>query len=53
MFVYADNAATTRVSAAAVKAMLPYLETCYGNASSMYSYGQEAKEALEKDFPCK
>ena len=48
MFVYADNAATTRVSAAAVKAMLPYLENCYGNASSLYSFGQEAKEALEK-----
>jgi len=48
MFVYADNAATTRVSEAAVQAMLPYLNTFYGNASSLYSFGQEAKEALEK-----
>ncbi|MBQ3276381.1 MAG: cysteine desulfurase NifS [Oscillospiraceae bacterium] len=47
MFVYADNAATTRVSEAAVRAMLPYLGTCFGNASSLYSFGQEAKEALE------
>ncbi len=47
MFVYADNAATTRVSEAAIQAMLPYLGTCFGNASSLYSFGQEAKEALE------
>ena len=47
MFVYADNAATTRVSEAAIRAMLPYLGTCFGNASSLYSFGQEAKEALE------
>ncbi len=47
MFVYADNAATTRVSEAAIQAMLPYLGVRYGNASSLYSFGQEAKEALE------
>jgi len=48
MKIYADNAATTRVSKAAVEAMLPYFTEEYGNASSLYSFGQEAKEALEK-----
>ena len=47
MFVYADNAATTCVSKAAVDAMMPYLTNGYGNPSSLYSFGQEAKEALE------
>ena len=47
MFVYADNAATTCVSKTAAEAMMPYLTTCYGNPSSLYSFGQEAKEALE------
>ena len=46
MFVYADNAATTRVSKTAVEAMLPYLTECYGNPSSLYSFAQEATEAL-------
>jgi len=46
MFVYADNAATTCVSKAAVDAMMPYLTTCYGNPSSLYSFAQEATEAL-------
>ena len=48
MFVYADNAATTRMSRTAVNAMLPYLDSSYGNPSSLYAFGQEAKEALEK-----
>ena len=48
MFVYADNAATTCVSKTAAEAMMPYLTTCYGNPSSLYSFGQEAKEALEE-----
>lgn len=48
MFVYADNAATTSVSKTAVDAMLPYLTTQYGNPSSLYSFAQEAKEALEQ-----
>lgn len=47
MFVYADNAATTAVSKAAVDAMMPYLTTTYGNPSSLYSFAQDAKEALE------
>ncbi len=45
--VYADNAATTKMSNAAVEAMLPYLEGNYFNPSSLYSAGQSAKEALE------
>ena len=47
MRVYADNAATTRVSKAALDAMLPYFTEVYGNPSSLHSFGQEAKEALE------
>lgn len=45
--IYADNAATTKPSRAAIQAMLPFLESCYGNPSSLYSFGQQAKEALE------
>ena len=48
MFVYADNAATTSVSKTALDAMIPYLTTQYGNPSSLYSFAQEAKEALEE-----
>ena len=48
MFIYLDNAATTRVSDAALDAMLPYLRQQYGNPSSLYAFGQEAKEALER-----
>ena len=47
MHVYADNAATTRVSKTALNAMLPYFDTVYGNPSSLHSDGQRAKEALE------
>ena len=47
MYVYADNAATTRVSKTALEAMLPYFDNIYGNPSSLHSFGQEAKEALE------
>ena len=47
MFVYADNAATTKMSALAIQTMVPYYETVYGNPSSLHSAGQEAKEALE------
>ena len=47
MQVYADNAATTKLSSTALQAMLPYFETVYGNPSSLHSAGQEAKEALE------
>ena len=47
MQVYADNAATTKMSRVALEAMMPYFETVYGNPSSLHSIGQEAKEALE------
>ena len=45
--VYADNAATTQMSHAAIDAMLPYMETIYGNPSSLHSVGQQAAEALQ------
>ena len=47
MHVYADNAATTKISPAALEAMLPCFEKFYGNPSSLHSIGQEAKEVLE------
>ena len=47
MQVYADNAATTKMSDTAIQAMLPYFQTVYGNPSSLHTAGQEAKEALE------
>ena len=48
MYVYADNAATTKVSPTAVQAMMPFLTEEYGNPSSFYSLGQRAAEALVK-----
>ena len=45
--VYADNAATTKMSRTAIDAMLPYMETHSGNPSSLYRLGQEAAEALQ------
>ena len=45
--VYADNAATTQMSRVAIDAMLPYMETIYGNPSSLHSVGQQAAEALQ------
>lgn len=47
MTVYADNAATTKMSQTAINAMLPYLDKIYGNPSSLHSVGQEAAEALD------
>ena len=47
MQIYADNAATTRMSKHAIQAMVPYFDTIYGNPSSLHTPGQEAKEALE------
>ena len=47
MQVYADNAATTKMSKTAIDAMLPYFDTIYGNPSSLHTPGQKAKEALE------
>ncbi len=46
MSIYLDNAATTKMSGAAVRAMLPYMEEIYGNPSSLYSVGQRAAEAV-------
>ena len=46
MQIYADNAATTKMSRAAIDAMLPYMETYYGNPSSLHTVGQQAAEAL-------
>ena len=46
MFVYADNAATTAVSKAALDAMLPALQELYGNPSSLHQKGREANYAL-------
>lgn len=45
--IYADNAATTKMSKTAIDAMLPYMEEYYGNPSSLYAFAQKAKEALE------
>ena len=47
MRVYADNAATTKISAHSLAAMLPVFETYYGNPSSLHSVGQEAKEVMD------
>ena len=46
MYIYADCAATTPMSKKAIEAMLPYLDTAYGNPSSMHSLGQKSKRAL-------
>lgn len=46
--IYLDNAATTKVAKEVVDAMLPYFSTNYGNASSIYSIGQNAKKALDE-----
>ena len=48
MTVYADNAATTKISEKALQAMLPCFEKYYGNPSSLHTVGQEAKEVLEE-----
>ena len=47
-FVYADNAATTAVSKPVLDAMLPYYTEHYGNPSSLYSLGRDAKKPLEE-----
>ena len=48
MRVYADNAATTCMSKAAIDAMIPCFQEVYGNPSSLHSVGQQAKEVLEE-----
>ncbi len=47
-FIYADNAATTRISDEVLEAMLPYLQEQYGNASALYRLGRNAHSALEQ-----
>lgn len=46
--IYADNAATTKMSDAAIKTMIEVMNDTYGNPSSLYSIGQRAKEVLEQ-----
>ncbi len=46
--VYADNAATTSTAPSVVKAMLPYFTELYGNPSSLYKVGQEAREGVDR-----
>lgn len=46
--IYVDNAATTKTSRTAIDAMLPYMDTYYGNPSSLHTAGQAAAEALYK-----
>ena len=46
MLIYLDNAATTKMSEAALAAMLPYFREQYGNPSSLYAFGQRAQEAI-------
>ena len=48
MFVYADNAATTRIDPDVLQAMMPALQDLYGNPSTIYSKGREAHEALDR-----
>lgn len=48
MQIYADNAATTKMSRTAIDAMLRCMEADYGNPSSLYTIGQHAKESLEQ-----
>ena len=47
MKVYADNAATTKMSNTAIEAMLPYMDKIYANPSSLHTLGQQAKEELD------
>ena len=46
--IYLDNAATTQMSDAVKQAMEPYLQENYGNASTAYSIGEDARRELEK-----
>lgn len=46
--IYVDNAATTRMSDTAIKVMIEHMKESYGNPSSLYEFGQQAKEVLEK-----
>ena len=46
--IYLDYAATTPADLAVVRAMIPYFHDAFGNPSAIYSYGQEAKSAIDK-----
>ena len=46
--IYADNAATTKMSQTAINTMLSVMNETYGNPSSLYGFGQKAKDVLEK-----
>ena len=48
MRIYADNAATTKMSKTAIEAMIPHMQEVYGNPSSLHSVGQQAAEVLQK-----
>ena len=50
--IYLDNAGTTKVSEKVKESMLPYFDELYGNASSLHSMGQFAKEKLESAREC-
>lgn len=47
-YIYFDNAATTKLDEKVLDAMLPYLKENYGNASSIYKLGREARKAIEE-----
>ena len=46
-FIYADNAATTRIADEVLEAMMPYFKENYGNASSVYKFGRDNHQAIE------
>ena len=46
-FIYADNAATTRIADEVLEAMMPYFKDNYGNASSVYKFGRDNHQAIE------
>ena len=48
MNIYLDNAATTKMSKTAIRAMTKYFEDVYANPSSLHTMGQKAKEELER-----